>query len=475
MISLLTLAAVLLLPAALSAEEIPTITAIMENGPSENRINIVFLSEAYVASQRETYFNDVAIATEGLFNFTPFKEYQNYFNVYAIWVASQDSFLANVARGEEPRTYFGQWGGLGADGEKARLVMRSFFPSPGPIVTIMLENDDRVTGVGGKDEGLVFIGGVVVGTGRLHHDPDITPVMYVGTVVHEFGHTLGLQDEYNGTLVLRPGETESNSSINVTTETNRNRIKWKHWIEPATPIPTPWSEVLEFSDNGIGRYTQISAYADKVGLFEGANSYTKGWYRPRLNCAMRGVRAWGEEQLPFCEVCREALVLEIYRQVDPTAFPDVTVGDESTTFSINNLPQPLDHNLKIQWLVDGQVMPEQNSTSLQISDSDVKPPRFNIVEIGYGRHTVTVQVVDTTEFVRKDSEGLLVRSVEWRPIVIYPKPDFSDDGKVDFDDFFMFADIFGQAKTKSREKFDLDWDGKIDFNDFFLFADAFGK
>ncbi|MEK7609137.1 MAG: M64 family metallopeptidase, partial [Patescibacteria group bacterium] len=57
------------------AEEIPTITAVMENGPSSNRINVVFLSEAYVASQRETYFNDVAIATEGLFNFTPFKEY----------------------------------------------------------------------------------------------------------------------------------------------------------------------------------------------------------------------------------------------------------------------------------------------------------------------------------------------------------------------------------------------------------------
>ena len=64
--------------------------------------------------------------------------------------------------------------------------------------------------------------------------------------------------------------------------------------------------------------------------------------------------------------------------------------------------------------------------------------------------------------------------MEWRPI-FYPQPDFSDDGLVDFDDFFMFADVFGQTKTKARERFDLDWDGQIDFNDFFLFADAFGQ
>ncbi|MBI2052105.1 MAG: hypothetical protein HYT38_00295, partial [Candidatus Sungbacteria bacterium] len=244
----------------------------------------------------------------------------------------------------------------------------------------------------------------------------------------------------------------------------RDRIRRKHWLDPDTPIPTPWSLVLEFSDNGIGSYTHTSDYAEKVGLFAGAYSFSNGWYRPKLNCAMRGERAWGEEQLPFCEVCREALVLEIYRHVDPTAEVGVTIGDTVTVFSINP-PAPTDHNLKIQWLVDSLVVPNQTSNQLKVTDTG----------IGYGRHTVMVQVVDTTEFVRKDAEGLLLRSLEWRPVVFYPQPDFSGDGKVDFDDFFLFADAFGRAKSPITERYDLDWDGAIDFTDFFLFADAFGK
>ena len=53
--------------------------------------------------------------------------------------------------------------------------------------------------------------------------------------------------------------------------------------------------------------------------------------------------------------------------------------------------------------------------------------------------------------------------------------DFDGDGSVEFRDFFLFADNFGQPMTPARTKFDLDGDGKIGFGDFFLFADAFGK
>ena len=49
--------------------------------------------------------------------------------------------------------------------------------------------------------------------------------------------------------------------------------------------------------------------------------------------------------------------------------------------------------------------------------------------------------------------------------------DFNSDGKVDFDDFFLFADAFGGHDPF----YDLDSSGGIDFDDFFLFADNFGK
>src|SRR3989344_5989619 len=45
-------------------------------------------------------------------------------------------------------------------------------------------------------------------------------------------------------------------------------------------------------------------------------------------------------------------------------------------------------------------------------------------------------------------------------------PDFNGDGRVDYDDFFLFADRFGS---------NINNDGRVDYDDFFLFADGFGE
>jgi hypothetical protein len=49
--------------------------------------------------------------------------------------------------------------------------------------------------------------------------------------------------------------------------------------------------------------------------------------------------------------------------------------------------------------------------------------------------------------------------------------DFNGDGRVDFDDLFLFAVAFGSREAR----FDLSQDGRVDFDDFFLFAAQFGK
>lgn len=53
--------------------------------------------------------------------------------------------------------------------------------------------------------------------------------------------------------------------------------------------------------------------------------------------------------------------------------------------------------------------------------------------------------------------------------------DFNGDGLVDFDDFFLFVDAFGQDASGDRAPYDLDGSGFIDLDDFFRFADAFGQ
>lgn len=49
--------------------------------------------------------------------------------------------------------------------------------------------------------------------------------------------------------------------------------------------------------------------------------------------------------------------------------------------------------------------------------------------------------------------------------------DFDDNGEVDFDDFFLFADVFGGTDSL----FDLNDSGGVDFDDFFILADNFGR
>ena len=55
--------------------------------------------------------------------------------------------------------------------------------------------------------------------------------------------------------------------------------------------------------------------------------------------------------------------------------------------------------------------------------------------------------------------------------------DFSGDGAVDFSDFFLFADHFGDTVSDPGwdPLYDLNANGEVDFSDFFLFADAFGR
>ena len=54
-------------------------------------------------------------------------------------------------------------------------------------------------------------------------------------------------------------------------------------------------------------------------------------------------------------------------------------------------------------------------------------------------------------------------------------PDFGGNGIVDFDDFFLFVDVFGQEVNGINDRYDLTSDGIINFDDFFAFVDHFGE
>ena len=69
------------------------------------------------------------------------------------------------------------------------------------------------------------------------------------------------------------------------------------------------------------------------------------------------------------------------------------------------------------------------------------------------------------------------REAQNTPPVAGPVGDFNADERVDFSDFLLFVNHFGQDRTGADfdPVFDLDDDGRTDLDDFFLFVDNFGR
>lgn len=83
----------------------------------------------------------------------------------------------------------------------------------------------------------------------------------------------------------------------------------------------------------------------------------------------------------------------------------------------------------------------------------------------------------TSETIQKAAQRYLDPQ-NYVQVVLLPREivgDFNGDGEVNFEDFFLFAAVFGQKAASDSARYDLDGDGEIGFGDFFLFAQDFGR
>lgn len=111
------------------------------------------------------------------------------------------------------------------------------------------------------------------------------------TLAHEFGHGVGgLTDEYTS-----PGGTYTGGrplAPNLDNVSSRATIKWKDFIDPATPLPT--------------RRSDVSSSNQDVGAFVGGGTQSAGIFRPVDNCRMNG------NSPEFCPVCYHQMRTALY-------------------------------------------------------------------------------------------------------------------------------------------------------------------
>jgi len=352
---------------------------IIDYGPSEARINIIILGDGYTAAEQAQFDADAVDIYTQFRMAAPFHAYRSYYNVFTIFVASNESGSDHPWSGIYRDTYFSSsydcyglqrlitippndWDGDPAHGyDRVIDLLETYLPEYD--IVILLVNDPQYGGSGG----------FMAITSTDDSAPEIT--------LHELGHSFGyLADEYED---YTPGYS-GHEAPNATAETVRELIRWTDWIEPSTPVPTP----------------ETGEYAGAVGLFEGAVYESTGWYRPKLDCRMRSI------SIGFCQVCGEQIIRSQYNLLSP--IESVTPADlvielgsgESVWLSVVPL-QPWLHDLTIEWHLNDAPVGAGESllvTSAMLTQTD------NIAR---------VVVSDGTSYVRTDLDGLLIAEHEW--------------------------------------------------------------
>jgi hypothetical protein len=278
----------LLAPGILIKGEVFDVDTIAYNGDIGKRINIVYMGDGYTMAEQEKFITDVNNANAVLFSTSPYSEYAGFFNVFAIRVISNESGAkhpntatdcptgSNYMPTTDPDNYFG------SSFDRGGIHRLLYITNWVNYYSALADNFPRY------DEVIVIVntpyyggGGGALAVASAHSS---SPQL----VIHELGHSFGrLGDEYDSGTCL------GGEGPNYTQETERDLIRWRAWIEDDTPVPTA---------NGT--------YCDRIGLYEGAHYCPTGSYRPKCNCTMRSLNH------PFCEVCREHIILQIHQMVD---------------------------------------------------------------------------------------------------------------------------------------------------------------
>ncbi len=357
----MTLVVVAVVPAATARGVYVTM---VNNGPSSNRIDIVFMGDGYLASDIETaYVGHIGAMLDHLFREgeAPFPRYEHFFNVHRINVVSNERGADVPPEGIYHDTaldatyYFDGTterllsidAGKGSTALSAGLAGAPFTADM-RLVTI---NDTRYGGGGGLFA--TYAGG----------NGSATEV-----ALHELGHSFSnLADEYDyGSGTYTGGEP---SEPNVTT--NPAGTKWTNWIGYDQP--------------GVG----------VIGAYEGALYVAEGIYRPSLDSKMRSLGT------PFNAVCIEKIIRDIYAKVRPL---DSYRPNGGTIYNPDGLwVDTVDPEvIQVAWSVNGTAV------------TDVDAEAFRLEQFGYanGLYTVTARAFDDTPYVR-GSRSALEQSVAW--------------------------------------------------------------
>jgi len=399
-----------------------------DRGLVNNRVNLVFVGDGYLASQLGQYALDVESGASRLFAYEPFASYKNFFAVYRVDVVSTVSGVSNDPSPGMPRNTPLQMSFWCSGTERLlcvnTTVARQYAnnaPFP-PDQVLAVANSSKYGGAG------YWTADVGTYSGSNSASPEVA--------VHELGHSfadLADEYEYGGPTTHSASEpSAANVSILGKTAMLAQSRKWFRWIGVNDP-----------------------AFDGLHDCFEGGDYSYYGIYRPSNDSMMRNLYR------PFNLPSAEALIASIYRLakgIDSTTPAELTTVTRTSTLSASLL-LPTAHPKKIEWFVGTAIVPGQTSTVFDLST-------FNFRK---GAATIRIRVTDETPWVRNPvtKSSLLTQEKKWYITVAPCLADLTGDRYVDDSDFLEFAHAYDELATDAG---DMNSDGLTDDADFSIFV-----
>lgn len=332
-----------------------TVTEIQRTGLSVNRFDIVFLGDGYTAEEQDEFLAHARARWAELATISPYSRYQNFFNVWAVNVVSEESGVDNdptlgIERDTALDSYYfcdGIDRLICVDTAKAGKYAKR---APEVDHTLVVINSDTYGGAGYWDRKLVTF--------------SATNIWSAEIVAHELGHSIGqLHDEYDyadGT-VYSGGEP---SQVNVSTLTADLQVamqkKWWRWMgEPS-----------------------ITGY-ESISTWEGAVYAQFGIYRPSWGSIMRFIN-W-----PFDQVQREAMTGKFFELSNVLGTNRDSPLSSTATLDLG-LPALVGASWTTRWTLDGAPIPQWDDKTV-----------VELFELAIARPArLAVQVSEETSWVR---------------------------------------------------------------------------
>jgi hypothetical protein len=305
---------------------------LFKNGDPAEKLDLLVLAEGYTAAEREKFHADAERLTAILFATEPFKGRKHDFNVWGLELAADESGITDPRRGHWRNSPLGfRSNAFGIDryalSYENRAIREAAALAPYDALVVIWNGPKHAGG------GIYNLWAVA--------PADSPTAAYV--FVHEIGHSLaGLADEYySADVAYQQGDviTEPNRP-NATALGDPAKLKWRDFVDAATPLPTPWDQArydkiaaahqsrvraLEARSASPAELTDVYAelrktagaalenepHAGKTGAFEGANYRGKGLYRPEVDCIM-----FSHVRGAFCRVCVRAIERAIDHYVE---------------------------------------------------------------------------------------------------------------------------------------------------------------